>query len=88
MNSLKTKVIWKGNNKVDASVRERSDGGLLFCYCPLLHIAQPCLSTYSLYSEVGEKYKKYFNGFFEKHQLSEEPLVIADHPYVLDRLKP
>ena len=82
------KVIWKENSKVKASVVKRNDGGLLFRYHPIYHSSHGDIATFSLFSEVGEIYKQYFNGFFKSHKLSEEPLVIADHPYVLDRLKP
>jgi len=81
------KLLWKSDYNVEPRVYQRPDSGLVFTYRPIWHVAQNCICSYNLFSEVGERYKKYFNGFFESFTLDENPIIIYQYPFVMDQLK-
>lgn len=79
------KTIWQGNGRSQPRVIQDRKGGLWFCYFPWQHISGgEC--KFSLWSEVGEKYKADFAPFFKSHKLSEKPVEYLTSPYYADTL--
>ena len=79
------KVIWTGDHP-QTQVLQDAKGGLRFQYVPRYHTPE-CLCSFSLFSEVGQLYRKWFDGFFVDHRISDEPVTYDEPPYFADGLE-
>lgn len=79
------KVIWQGKHPL-TQVLQDDQGGLRFQYVPLYHDLD-CFCSFTLWCEVGDLYRKWFDDFFVEHRLAEEPVTYDGPPYMADRLE-
>ena len=79
------KTIWEDSGRVHPMVSQRPDKGLVFSYNPVFHGGGRC--SFTMWCEVGERYRDFFDDFFEGHTLASEPMRLSDHPYICDLLK-
>lgn len=80
------RTIWSGADaRVCAKVARRPDGGLIFSYVPFMHVSHG-LCRFTLWCEVGEKYRAAFKDFFYCYALASEPIKLAESPWLCDRL--
>jgi hypothetical protein len=77
-------VIWTGDHP-QTQVLQDDKGGLRFRYVPIYHDKE-CLCEFTLFSEVGRLYQKWFAGFLADHRLADKPLTYDEAPYLADRL--
>ena len=74
--------IWSGEK---CSVFRNREGGATYCYEAFLH--HPDLRMeFTLFSEVGERYKPFFKGFWEDYEV-DGLVEYTGHPHIADKLK-
>lgn len=82
-----TITIWKNEkDRSKAKVVQDEKGGLRFEYVPYMHAPDDSWCSFSLWCEVGEKYKYAFEGFFNEHKISDEPIKYDERPWLADKL--
>lgn len=82
----KGRKLWEySNDEGTAKVHKNKDGALTFSYKV---IDYPDASfAFTLFCEVGEPYKKMFDGFFKEYDLSEMLVEYKAEPFLADQLK-
>jgi hypothetical protein len=82
------KTIWIGrDDRVDAHVKQRPDGGVVFRYRPVFHLANDAYCEFTLWCMVGERYRRHFAGFWDFYALADDPVKVPERPYLFDRVK-
>lgn len=76
------KVLWTGTNP-DIKVLQDKEGGLRFRYS-VNQEGDTC--EFSLFSEVGEPYKRLFKGFFNVVKLSMDLVEYPGAPYFANKI--
>lgn len=78
-------TLWSGPDdcRVKARVVIDSAGGLRFRYTATNHGKVRC--EFTLWSEVGQPYQRYFDEFHKLYELRSDPIEYPGPPWLADR---